>query len=82
MIEAHLVSGKVVPYIGTWIETLRGFYWQLLIAFTVVPYIGTWIETLAQDQAAENPKVVPYIGTWIETTSWDASRCQPRSYLI
>ena len=33
----------VVPYIGTWIETLSGdifAYWG-----GVVPYIGTWIET-------------------------------------
>ena len=34
---------RVVPYIGTWIETkcdLNGFR-----SIKVVPYIGTWIET-------------------------------------
>ena len=39
-----LSSSKVVPYIGTWIET------PALLAFlhkeSVVPYIGTWIETV------------------------------------
>ena len=34
---------KVVPYIGTWIETDRDKSMQL--AELVVPYIGTWIET-------------------------------------
>ncbi len=36
-------SRKVVPYIGTWIET-----WvksTLIPSPSVVPYIGTWIET-------------------------------------
>ena len=33
----------VVPYIGTWIETL--LFEQQWRAFGVVPYIGTWIET-------------------------------------
>ena len=34
----------VVPYIGTWIETLSKTYKNHLDA--VVPYIGTWIETV------------------------------------
>ena len=34
---------EVVPYIGTWIETLTPL--DLLYANWVVPYIGTWIET-------------------------------------
>ena len=34
---------RVVPYIGTWIETLRNFI--MFRSFEVVPYIGTWIET-------------------------------------
>ena len=33
----------VVPYIGTWIETV--FYLPTEHLFEVVPYIGTWIET-------------------------------------
>ena len=33
----------VVPYIGTWIETIGG--WYVRISGLVVPYIGTWIET-------------------------------------
>ena len=35
--------GKVVPYIGTWIETNLTIDLKQLTY--VVPYIGTWIET-------------------------------------
>ena len=37
------MSLEVVPYIGTWIETIS----ILILSFGggVVPYIGTWIET-------------------------------------
>ena len=35
---------KVVPYIGTWIETKRMTI--MGIQNKVVPYIGTWIETI------------------------------------
>ena len=36
-------SRKVVPYIGTWIETsIKEEYY---LSIPVVPYIGTWIET-------------------------------------
>ena len=34
---------EVVPYIGTWIETLEDA--ENLEKEKVVPYIGTWIET-------------------------------------
>ena len=34
---------KVVPYIGTWIETT--IMPQQIYDAVVVPYIGTWIET-------------------------------------
>ena len=34
---------EVVPYIGTWIETMIVILNISVIA--VVPYIGTWIET-------------------------------------
>ena len=34
---------EVVPYIGTWIETLKKQIEAL--EKMVVPYIGTWIET-------------------------------------
>ena len=34
----------VVPYIGTWIETV--FCDEESIVMGVVPYIGTWIETI------------------------------------
>ena len=33
----------VVPYIGTWIETV--LFLNDNIQMKVVPYIGTWIET-------------------------------------
>ena len=54
---------KVVPYIGTWIETVICFitYSRLL----VVPYIGTWIETVDNRYACPSESVVPYIGTCI-----------------
>ena len=55
---------RVVPYIGTWIETKM----PLKISIgNVVPYIGTWIETLLVDETTNDCWVVPYIGTWIET---------------
>ena len=38
-----LQVSKVVPYIGTWIETMLEP--TDLSAKSVVPYIGTWIET-------------------------------------
>ena len=42
---------KVVPYIGTWIETRPE---QLSMERqSVVPYIGTWIETLRGSDNAE-----------------------------
>ena len=41
----------VVPYIGTWIETL-GMYPETHYT-RVVPYIGTWIET-TPDQRLTN----------------------------
>ena len=33
----------VVPYIGTWIETVAKYEPNAVVG--VVPYIGTWIET-------------------------------------
>ena len=37
------LTSLVVPYIGTWIETV--FSINSIGQLTVVPYIGTWIET-------------------------------------
>ena len=37
------MSGVVVPYIGTWVETQAEGYGPQ--GECVVPYIGTWIET-------------------------------------
>ena len=56
---------KVVPYIGTWIETER--ISCSAVAHLVVPYIGTWIETGLNESKRLRYIVVPYIGTWIET---------------
>ena len=56
----------VVPYIGTWIETMIGANAQRQA--NVVPYIGTWIETYWHLNRIFEDKVVPYIGTWIETS--------------
>ncbi len=55
----------VVPYIGTWIETI--YKCNTLMLHTVVPYIGTWIETYPLMKSRKGCRVVPYIGTWIET---------------
>ena len=38
------IQTKVVPYIGTWIETMGKQ--ETFTKTKVVPYIGTWIETL------------------------------------
>ena len=62
---AFVPNPEVVPYIGTWIETIGICYVGGLDA--VVPYIGTWIETLSETRKIEDEIVVPYIGTWIET---------------
>ena len=40
----YLEDIGVVPYIGTWIETLMMAKYRY--GLYVVPYIGTWIETL------------------------------------
>ena len=55
----------VVPYIGTWIETMIARVAKALAL--VVPYIGTWIETRKNKLLLPLVIVVPYIGTWIET---------------
>ena len=33
---------KVVPLVGTWIEIIQSWFYNLLS--TVVPFVGTWIE--------------------------------------
>ena len=57
----------VVPYAGTWIETvsLKTFCDKII----VVPYAGTWIETVNDLGAKAKAAVVPYAGTWIETAA-------------
>ena len=42
----QLSVADVVPYIGTWIETIVNMSVALILS--VVPYIGTWIETRTQ----------------------------------
>ena len=70
----------VVPYIGTWIETLIGFGKRP--GHFVVPYIGTWIETNIWKKAKLEDIVVPYIGTWIETRKYRYGSIAVLSYLI
>ena len=41
--EATPAPAFVVPYIGTWIETVYAY--DVSYPNEVVPYIGTWIET-------------------------------------
>ena len=55
----------VVPYAGTWIETVLGDYDKE--GGAVVPYAGTWIETRILRRTGLTGQVVPYAGTWIET---------------
>ena len=70
----------VVPYIGTWIETLNNS--RVFIQLPVVPYIGTWIETFDFKQEEGEGIVVPYIGTWIETAENAGYGARLKSYLI
>ena len=70
----------VVPYIGTWIETVTEN--TLLTLPGVVPYIGTWIETYVGSLGSQAGLVVPYIGTWIETIAVGVLIIGPASYLI
>ena len=41
----------VTPYVGVWIETLRG--WRYLSSRQVTPYVGVWIETVNSKHNAE-----------------------------
>ena len=43
---------QVVPYIGTWIETIGEF--KMMSTENVVPYIGTWIETRTLDSITKS----------------------------
>ena len=70
----------VVPYIGTWIETIGKTV--TLHGASVVPYIGTWIETTLFRKSRKATSVVPYIGTWIETVFCDEESVVMGSYLI
>ena len=68
---------SVVPYIGTWIETIR--VRRGSDQDRVVPYIGTWIETLDLAKGFNSELVVPYIGTWIETCLVTTTSLKARS---
>ena len=41
------IGDYVVPYIGTWVETITIIVVKL--SKSVVPYIGTWVETLYEN---------------------------------
>ena len=72
---------SVVPYIGTWIETVTENTNET--TGRVVPYIGTWIETCIMCKSINSSYVVPYIGTWIETEVKQAEKTMRKgSYLI
>ena len=71
---------RVVPYIGTWIET--ELVEELNAINLVVPYIGTWIETWIIISIGTFVTVVPYIGTWIETDEIADAIVKLQSYLI
>ena len=57
-------AGRVVPYVGTWIEITSKTIWSS--KETVVPYVGTWIEICSCLKSVLSITVVPYVGTWIE----------------
>ena len=78
--KANIIYKRVVPYIGTWIETNSLTISKLHLK--VVPYIGTWIETWQDKRTESYDIVVPYIGTWIETRKIDIFRLLLLSYLI
>ena len=76
----HYHPQKVVPYIGTWIETSSKV--KKAKELSVVPYIGTWIETVDLCSRIDVSQVVPYIGTWIETIDLLGQENGVKSYLI
>ena len=39
------LAGKVTPYVGVWIETVKLL--DELDNYKVTPYVGVWIETFA-----------------------------------
>ncbi len=39
-----LADLSVVPYVGTWVETIYSN--KQANSFNVVPYVGTWVETV------------------------------------
>ena len=78
--EARKKALDVVPYIGTWIETVLHAYTKQ--RYVVVPYIGTWIETPSFFALLVKTNVVPYIGTWIETPYPGCVLYYRGSYLI
>ena len=55
---------KVVPYIGTWIETSSGITDLAVVGRTLYRYVD-W-NRIVRSPDIVSP-VVPYIGTWIET---------------
>ena len=67
---------KVVPYIGTWIETLTG------AAFSISAGKSYLIQVRGLKPSGTNkttvPFVVPYIGTWIETKTHRTYPCRRR----
>ena len=64
-VQQGAVSLAVVPYAGTWIETMKVTFYRFNKC--VVPYAGTWIETSVTGMLTAPSPVVPYAGTWIET---------------
>ena len=60
---------SVTPYVGVWIETMRGNTsenWRI-----VTPYVGVWIETAITIAHLRGKGVTPYVGVWVETLQGD-----------
>ena len=71
-------SCVVVPYAGTWIETLSRKSSSFFS--NVVPYAGTWIETTEANLYNKQEIVVPYAGTWIETGKYYEESFELKSF--
>ena len=69
----------VVPYIGTWIETVEQSDDDTVSLSYLIQVRGLKHQSIEQIGIKD---VVPYIGTWIETTKMDYTFTLKESYLI
>ena len=76
----NAIVAKVVPYIGTWIETDTYKEIALLLPSRTLYRYVDWNNL--EGETPEETDVVPYIGTWIETSGRRHKQQHQTSYLI